>query len=110
MIKGVRKNFLTPCGPRLVGRGGDGFEAEVFAEGGEDVWAGDGGASEVVEAQADVLVAVAAGATGPPPADRPVPSHRALHTGGRAASGNPGEISALNLETNSAITILKPAT
>ena len=55
MIKGVRKNFLTPCGPRLVGRGGDGFEAEVFADGGEDALAGDGGVEEVVETQADVL-------------------------------------------------------
>ena len=45
----------------LVGRGGDWLEAEALADGGEDVLARDGGASQVVRAQADVLVAVAAG-------------------------------------------------
>ncbi len=55
-------------------RAGDGLEAEVFADGGEDVLAGDGGASEVVEAQADVLVAVAVGSAAGGPAGSAVGS------------------------------------
>ena len=93
-LKSVKREARRPGGWGSVGRGGDGFEAEVFADGGEDVLAGDGGASEVVEAQADILVAIAAaaaagGAAGEAGRDGPSCGSRgsvpSIHISGRVA-------------------------